>query len=170
MPVADYEPPAQAVAQCRPATLRRPRRGRSPQPPSDHLPVAVPSPTLRAAATFADAALRRVLEVIDRRRPAAQLRSLLAAGLLDSVLSMHPAVAGRTGCGGAAMLRRVRLQVIGDNDPPTAAEVFGTYRRGPRVHALACRVERVRAGTGSRWQIVALHIGSRLDPTHARAI
>jgi hypothetical protein len=57
------------------------------------------------------------------------------------------------------MLRRVRLQVIGDDDPPTAAEVFGTYRRGPRIHALACRVERFRADTGSGWQIVALHIG-----------
>jgi hypothetical protein len=37
--------------------------------------------------------------------------------------------------------------------------VFGSYRRGQRVHAIACRVERVRAGAGSRWQVVALHIG-----------
>ena len=41
---------------------------------------------LRQAACFADAALRRVLEVIDRRRPVAQLHGLLAAGLVDSVL------------------------------------------------------------------------------------
>ncbi|WP_308417640.1 Rv3235 family protein, partial [Mycobacterium celatum] len=38
----------------------------------------------------------------------------------------------------------------------TAAEVFGTYSRGHRVHAVACRVER-QADT--RWQLVALHIG-----------
>ena len=42
---------------------------------------------MRQAACFADAALRRVLEVIDRRRPVAQLHGLLAAGLVDSVLS-----------------------------------------------------------------------------------
>jgi hypothetical protein len=33
--------------------------------------------------------------------------------------------------------------------------VFGTYSRGPRVHAIACRIEQV----AGRWQVVALHIG-----------
>ena len=37
-----------------------------------------------------------------------------------------------------------------------AAEVFGSYSRGRRMHAIACRIERVTAG---RWQVVALHIG-----------
>jgi hypothetical protein len=36
------------------------------------------APPPRAAAVFADGVLRRVLEVIDRRRPIAQLRPLLA--------------------------------------------------------------------------------------------
>jgi hypothetical protein len=107
---------------------------------------------VRQAALFADAALRRVLEVIDRRRPVAQLQGLLAAGLVDSVLSANRA-AGRDG---AAVLRRLRLQALGPVDRPAAAEVFGTYSRGRRIRAIACRVEPV--GT-NRWQLVALHIG-----------
>ncbi len=36
-----------------------------------------------------------------------------------------------------------------------AAEVFATYTRGPRVRAIAARVELV----AGRWQVVALQIG-----------
>ena len=108
---------------------------------------------MRQAACFADAALRRVLEVLDRRRPVAQLHGLLAAGLVDSVLSANRFTAGNDG---AAVLRRLRLQAVGAPDRVAAAEVFGSYRRGRRIHAIACRIERVAAG---RWQVVALHIG-----------
>jgi Family of unknown function (DUF6459) len=121
------------------------------------------SAPMRQAAIFADAALRRVLEVIDRRRPAAQLRPMLATSLVDPVLAIGRCAAGRApGHEGAAVLRRLRLQPAGHRDPETAAEVFGSYRRGQRVHAIACRVEQVHAGVGSaatRWQVVALHIG-----------
>ena len=114
---------------------------------------------MRQAAVFADAALRRVLEVIDRRRPAAALRPLLAPGLVDSVLTL-----GRTrpAARGAAVLRRVRLQPVGPHNANCAAEVSGSYSRGRRIHAIACRVEQVTgqsAANGSRWQLVALHIG-----------
>lgn len=157
-PVVDYEPPAHPV----PAHRHRPRCRRR-QPPaspaggqrSGPQPVAL-SPTLRAAAVFTDAALRRVLEVIDRRRPAVQLYPLLAAGLVDSVF---PARAGKTGPAGTATLQRLRVQAAGSDDPFTAIEAFGTYRRGRRVHALACRVQRAPAVPGPGWQVVALHIG-----------
>ncbi len=105
---------------------------------------------MRQAATFADAAMRRVLEVIDRRRPIAQLNGLLAAGLVDSVLSANRLTGGHNG---VAVLRRVRLQAV--NAPNAAAEVFGSYSRGQRMHAIACRIEQL----GGRWQVVALHIG-----------
>jgi Family of unknown function (DUF6459) len=111
---------------------------------------------MRQAAVFADAALRRVLEVIDRRRPAAQLRPLLTPTLVDSVVSVGHSAAGHAG---AAVLRRMRLQPAGHRDPDAAAEVFGSYSRGSRVHAIACRVERVPTGAGTRWLVVALHIG-----------
>ncbi|MDT5224842.1 MAG: hypothetical protein QOG19_2249, partial [Mycobacterium sp.] len=39
----------------------------------------------------------------------------------------------------------------------TTAEVFGTYSRGDRIHAIACRVEQLP--TPGRWLVVALHIG-----------
>jgi hypothetical protein len=111
------------------------------------------SASMRQAARFADAALRRVLEVIDRRRSISQLNGLLAAGLVDSVLSANR-LAGADG--GVAVLRRVRLQAVGSPDGFAAAEVFGSYSRGRRMHAIACRIE--RRGSG-RWQVVALHIG-----------
>ena len=106
---------------------------------------------MRHGAAFADAALRRVLEVIDRRRSVAQLNGLLSAGLVDSVLSANRRAGGQDG---VAVLRRLRLQAVGDDD--RAAEVFGSYSRGNRVHAIACRIEQ---GSVGRWQVVALHIG-----------
>jgi hypothetical protein len=162
-PVIDYEPPARDVRQCRPPspTALRKRNSTVPQRHSGQSPAA-PTPALsasmRQAASFADAALRRVLEVIDRRRPVAQLHGLLAAGLADSVLSANRLGGGRAAAddGAVAVMRRLRLQAVGDHDGFAAAEVFGSYSRGRRTHAIACRIERVAAG---RWQVVALHIG-----------
>ena len=116
------------------------------------------SAPMRQAACFADAALRRVLEVIDRRRPVAQLHGLLAAGLVDSVLCAYRFETGRLAADDnvAAVLRRLRLQAVGAPDRFAAAEVFGSYSRRSRIHAIACRIERV---AGGRWQVVALHIG-----------
>jgi hypothetical protein len=123
---------------------------------------------MRQAASFADAALRRVLEVVDRRRPVAQLQGLLATGLVESVLSVNRFAAWHDG---AAVLRRLRLQTVTAQGRFAAAEVFGTYSRNDRIHAVACRIELEalprKAGAppaggrvaGGRWQVVALHIG-----------
>lgn len=160
-PVVDYEPPVGDVGSCRQAPLAalRSRTGRPTRSPAGREPANRMSPALRPAAVFAEAALRRVLEVIDRRRPAAQLHPLLPAPLVDSVLSVNQMAAGHQA---AAVLRRVRLQAVTDPDalgPVTAAEVFGTYSRGRRIHAIACRVEQLPTSNGTRWQVVALHIG-----------
>ncbi|WP_253851567.1 Rv3235 family protein [Mycobacterium sp. 1423905.2] len=109
---------------------------------------------MRHAASFADAALRRVLEVLDRRRPAAQLTALLTPALVESVVSLSRALGPAQG---AAVLRRIRLQAV--TAEVLAAEVFGTYSRGQRVHAIACRVEQVRLSDAPRWLVVALHLG-----------
>jgi len=168
-PVVDYEPPRRDVPQCRTsshATLRR-RGVRAPRRPYPGEPsrqaksrtaevTNVASAPMRQAAIFADAALRRVLEVIDRRRPAAQLRPMLSPSLVDSVIAIGRSAARDDG---AAMLRRLRLQPAGRSDPEAAAEVFGSYSRGHRIHAIACRVERAPAVGGTRWLVVALHIG-----------
>lgn len=150
--IVDYEPPAVGGPPVLPPVTELEHR---------RAPAALPPPTLsaetlkqmRAAATFADAALRRVLEVIDRRRPLTQLRPLMAAGLVETLLSG----AGRHGDVGVARLLRVRAQLSGpDGD---AAEVSAHYTRGDRVHAIACRVQQVSTPTGPRWQVVALHLG-----------
>jgi hypothetical protein len=157
-PVVDYEPPpfdvAVGPAPCpapTPAALyRSPRRGPRPRAAPE---IAPPPP---AAATFADAVLRRVLEVIDRRRPIAQLRPMLTPPLMDMVFTLTRAVAGPDK---AAVLRRVRLRTasVDEHQPhqPTAAEVFAMYTRGQRVRAIAGRIE-VSEG---RWRLVALQIG-----------
>ncbi len=157
--VAEYEPPTRDVPRSVPR-CRTPRRPYSPrrvtEPPPTSLVGATLSAPMRQAAVFADAALRRVLEVIDRRRPLAQLRPLLVASLVDPVLSVSRATAGQEG---AAVLRRMRLQPVGHRDREAAAEVFGSYSRADRMHAIACRVEKLPTGSGARWQVVALHIG-----------
>lgn len=145
-PVADYEPPVFGGPPVLPRAVSPLRR--------THAPAAAArpqGPDTAAAAAFADAALRRVLEVIDRRRPLAQLRPLLAAGLVDSLLT------GPAAGGGAARLRRVVAQ--SGRPDGTAAEVAANYTRADRVHAIACRVEQVPSPTGPRWQVVALHMG-----------
>jgi Family of unknown function (DUF6459) len=100
----------------------------------------------RAAVLFADAALRRVLEVVDRRRPLAQLRPLVAPSLIDTVTAL-----ARAPHTAAATLRRVRVRTVDDD----AAEMFATYTRAHRVRAIAGRIEQV----DGRWRIVALQIG-----------
>lgn len=160
-PVVDYEPPVRDVRLCRQASrpALRSRTARLDRSPAPRQPADRMSPALRSAAVFAEAALRRVLEVIDRRRPASQVRPLLAAPLVDSIQSAHRAAAGHQS---AAVLRRIRLQAASGQDahwPVAAAEVFGTYSRGRRIHAIACRVEQLPASNGSQWQVVALHVG-----------
>nr|WP_228768804.1 Rv3235 family protein [Mycolicibacterium malmesburyense] len=152
-PVIDCEPPPLGVGACPPPSPkvlhRRASRGRGGRAARLRRPAPTPPEPAppRGAVVFADAALRRVLEVIDRRRPLAQLRPLLTPALIESVLAMtrHPHAT-------VAVLRRVRLRMVDDG---TAAEVFGTYRRGQRIRAIAARI----AFDGQRWRVVALQIG-----------
>jgi hypothetical protein len=125
-----------------PAALRRrtPRALRS-------VPRSLPHEPLppRAALMFADTALRRLLEVVDRRRPIAQLRPLVAPALVDTVTALT-----RVPHTASATLRRVRVRMVDDE----AAEVFGTYSRGPRLLAIAGRIELHRG----RWRIIAVQL------------
>lgn len=155
-PIIDCEPPPVGITACPPpspaALHRRTSRAHRPVPrpvPHDPLPP-------RAAVVFADAALRRVLEVVDRRRPIAQLRPLVAPALIDTLtaLTRVPQTGGTAhpkGRGTAATLQRSRVRMV-DAD---AGELFATYTRAQRVRAIAGRIE-CRDG---RWRIVALQLG-----------
>jgi hypothetical protein len=157
-PVVDYEPPPYDVTAGPPAACPAPtpaalhRSSRRALRAVERAAQAAPPPE---AAAFADAVLRRVLEVIDRRRPIAQLRPMLTPPLMDMIFTMTRAADPAK----AAVLRRVRLRTaaLDDDEPhqPTAAEVFATYTRGQRVRAVAGRIE-VAEG---RWRMVALQIG-----------
>jgi hypothetical protein len=93
-----------------------------------------------------------VIEVIDRRRPIAQLRPLMTPLLIDCVIARSGAPRA-----GSATLRRVRVRSAGTGNPDevSAAEVFASFTRSGRVHAIAGRIERYRDG----WRLVALQIG-----------
>ncbi len=152
IPIVDYEPTAFGGPPVPPPATGPPphRRAATARSLPDRAPEAAAA---RAAALFADAALRRVLEVLDRRRPLAQLRPMMAAGLVDSL----PAVAGAHRGAGPARLRRVVAQLARPDG--TAAEVAANYSRGDRLYAMACRIEQQPCATGPRWRVVALHIG-----------
>lgn len=152
-PIIDYEPvpqpfPPSPCPTPSGAALRRP----SPRPLRAHRAPVQEAPPPRSAAVFAETALRQVIEVIDRRRPVAQLRPLMTPFLIDCVIAC--ACAPRTG---SATLRRVRLRSVdtGAAGEVTAAEVFASFSRSGRVHAIAGRIERHR----DSWRLVALQIG-----------
>ncbi|MBB4853276.1 hypothetical protein HNP40_000642 [Mycobacteroides chelonae] len=148
--VADYEPApvlASLPAAChvpRPARLHQSRARPAGIERQAHL--REPSPPPQAVA-FADAAMRRVLEAMDRRRPIAQLRPLLDDGPLSAVMAR----ASRTPATTAARLSKIRVRRCGD----AAAEIFGTFQRGGRVKAFAGRIQSVKGN----WLVVALQLG-----------
>lgn len=146
-PVIDCEPPALpfggGLPPCPAPTVLH---GHT--PPRLRLVTPEPERQLRpGAAQFADMALRRVLEVVDRRRPPAQLRSLMSPLLVDAVVATARPREPTT-----ASLRRVGLRPAASAE---AAELFATYTRGTRVRAIAGRIE-LRSG---RWQLTAIQLG-----------
>ena len=149
-PVIDCEPVPQpiSVSPCpTPSAIALHRRTPRPR----RTPRVREAPPPRSAVVFAEAALRSVIEVIDRRRPIAQLRPLMTPFLIDCVIAC--ASAPRTG---SATLRRVRVRPVDTGGAEVdAAEVFATFARGGRVHAVAGRIERHRES----WRLVALQIG-----------
>jgi hypothetical protein len=154
------EPPITGRTESRAAAHRAPARsphsGRSPvggrghgRPPAE--PVAIDPEAQR----FAEHALRLTLEVLDRRRPPAQLRPLLAPALVGLVGALAQRPLPARGLGGAC-LGRVHLRPSGAD----SAEVFGSYSRGPRMFAVAARLERTPAALGwGGWRVTSLQVG-----------
>lgn len=152
-----FEPPVQDPCdRHRRYTVRRatPHDGRSGRMPSPvpH-PTIAPDPVDPAARRFADFAVRLVLEVVDGRRPDTQL-----AGVLDPALVAVVAATRRARpVSGTAVVLRTRLRKA----DPRAAELFGSYARGPRVFAVAGRIDRapIRTRSPHGWLVTALWLG-----------
>lgn len=101
---------------------------------------------------FARLVLRIVLEVLDRRRPAAQLAHFATPPVLAALRTL---VTGDHAPGrrlGPAVLSRVHVIAIDEH----TAEVCASYQRGRRCFALAARITRSRA---SDWRLTALRVG-----------
>ncbi len=132
--IVDYEPPAFGGPPTLPGHV--PPRADGTGAAAAGRPRGAPD-RFSAAAAFADAALRRVLEVIDRRRPFDPATDAARPRLVDSLLA------------GGAPRRGSRAGPAAPGVAPsqpaggTAAEVTANYTRGERVHAVACRIEQV---------------------------
>ncbi|WP_101948688.1 Rv3235 family protein [Mycobacterium sp. 3519A] len=144
-PIIDCEPPPVGLAACPPpssaALHRRTVRTLRPVRPLPRSPLPPP-----AVVAFADAALRRILEVVDRRRPIPQLHRVVAPALIDTLTTLT-----RMPQNASASLGRVRVRMVDER----TGELFATYTRGHRVRAIAGRIER----RDDRWRVVALQIG-----------
>lgn len=104
-----------------------------------------------ATKLFADRTLRLTLEVLDHRRPVAQLAAVAEPAVLSAVRTLVRAdlAPGRTL--GAAVLTRVDVVMV----DAAAAEVCAAYDRGTRHFALAARITRTRA---KGWRLSALRL------------
>ena len=159
-PVVDYEPPPQdvppnrTVPPCRPSS-HAPARRRNPHAPHrPHLrqPDSQPAaPPARPATSCQRRCGRRPSSPTPRCAGCWKSSTVAVPPPSCGPCSRRPWwipwwrwAARRPGRQGAAVVRRMRLQPAGHRDPDTAAEVFGCYSRGDRIHAIACRVERFR--------------------------
>lgn len=90
-----------------------------------------------------------MLEVLDGRRPAAQLRKLAAPQVLAAIETLARSAPPGRGLG-PAHLKKLGIELSG----PNTAEIYGSYQRGNRVFALAACVVLHRAG----WQLTAFRV------------
>ncbi|RBO86604.1 hypothetical protein DFR74_113147 [Nocardia puris] len=104
-----------------------------------------------AAHTFAVQALRLLLEVLDRRRPPAQLATVAEPAVVAAVRTLAASEPEARRKLGTAVLVRVDAIPVDDR----IAEICAGYERGHRRFALAARVVR----TGRKWRLTAVRVG-----------
>ncbi|MDJ0361619.1 Rv3235 family protein [Rhodococcus sp. H29-C3] len=101
----------------------------------------------------AEHALRLILEILDRRRTPARLGALFTPTVVESLKTLvNSPPPGRSL--GAASLRRVHVSRCAKH----SAEVFGTYARGPRIFAVAARLEYRKTARHSGWTVTSVRI------------
>lgn len=127
-------PPADGPADAEPQPAAEP----TVEPP----PAVRPNPTSASAVEvrrMVEALLRLTLEIVDRRRRPDQLQGMATQPVIDAlaVLSVSNPPGRELG---SAALRKIRIVSAG----PSAAEICASYARGPRLFAIAGRIERRR--------------------------
>ena len=165
------EPPLGAIGEpCAhlpvPGTRHRPLGGRGAAQSSPHdgrspTRAAMREPAApRDSSAFAELAIRRALEVVDRRRNPNQLRTFFAPEVVEHLHRLATAGA-RRGSRGTAILQTVHLRPVhsgpphpaaGDSGPAEVVEFFGRYARGERSPAFAGRMEQTAGG----WRVTSL--------------
>ncbi|WP_254900608.1 Rv3235 family protein [Rhodococcus sp. 1168] len=101
----------------------------------------------------AEHALRLILEVLDRRRATARLGGLFTPTVVESLKTLVNSQPPGQSLG-TASLRRVHVSRCAKN----SAEVFGTYARGPRIFAVAARLEYRKTARHSGWTVTSVRI------------
>ncbi|MFI1460822.1 Rv3235 family protein [Nocardia carnea] len=147
--------PAETPAGCRPRIDRKSLRANRSAPAgirrahrAGHTADARTEPS--EARAFAGRAIRILLEVLDRRRPVAQLNTLCAPALVHTVGVLVAGDHAPSRTLGTAALTKFRLFPAGDH----AFELIAMYQRGPRRLALAGRVDHTATG----WKLTALRL------------
>ncbi|MER5740483.1 Rv3235 family protein [Streptomyces sp. NPDC002262] len=123
------------------------RRGGHPRPAG---PPRTPSParrTLPVHTAFAE----RLLSVLSGERPVHSMLGLTVGDAYDQLVRLAPRTAAR-GPGPRPVLRRCAAQ---PHSGDTVLEVFASLAAGPRVRALAFRLER---GHDHRWRCAAVEL------------
>ncbi|WP_375154464.1 Rv3235 family protein [Nocardia cyriacigeorgica] len=124
------------------------RATRHPRQPVHLTPSASRTPA--AAQTFAEQAVRAVLEILDRRRPITQLRAFTSPDVDARIRTLATGdLPGRPL--GLAVPVRVKIAMA---DGP-AVEVCARYRRGPRNFALAAQITHTRR---YGWRLTAIRV------------
>ncbi|MGW0250362.1 Rv3235 family protein [Nocardia goodfellowii] len=104
-----------------------------------------------AARKFADRVLRAALEVLDHRRPVAQLGGMVSPQVLAAVRTMVAGDSAPSRELGVATLAKVDVFMVDAEN----AEICARYLRGHRRLAIAARARYVRGGG---WQLTVFRV------------
>ncbi|MEV6275331.1 Rv3235 family protein [Nocardia sp. NPDC051832] len=169
-PAPNYEPPLRSCGcgprrrvEVEPAWVDPPvvreapcsvdRRALSPR--MRRLAAREPSPVVGEARStarkFADRVLRAALEVLDHRRPVAQLRGMVSTQVLEALRTVLACDSAPSRELGAAVLGNVDVVMVDAEN----AEICARYVRGQRTLAIAARARWVR---GIGWQLAAFRL------------
>ncbi|WP_157574394.1 Rv3235 family protein [Nocardia jejuensis] len=147
-PLAEQVPPSRNTVSGRSGTVVLQRVLRASHAAKARTPSACGEPA-SAARQFAGMVVRVALEVLDGRRPAAQLR-LSADPAVIAALGTLVAAGAPGRAHGVATLTRLDVMM----SAPGIGEVCAGYDRGTRHFALAARIVRGRSG----WRLTAFRV------------